>query len=836
MGISLPSEPLAVGLRARLKTCAGNNQKLHERDGDLENHFINESDGGPAAPGWLIALDAHMRGDLAEAEKMYREQIAGDAANDPAAWANFGRLLVQSNRHQEALSCYQRAAQLPAAPAKVYFNLGNGYMRAERFPEAEAAFRQAGAIDPDLLPAWRQLARSLTRQTRMQDALQIYLKLSECLPNDHSVWLEMGNTHRALGDVTAAIDSYRTGIRCAPESWKTHVSLARALVDAGSHAPAREAYRQALLLAPDRAIVHQMMGHSRLECGDITGALDAFRATQEVPNPQADGLIDVGNVLMRLGRNEEAHDAFSRASRSDDVQVLSRLADVAFYHNLWNEAIEVLEKLVKLIPDNASAYLSLAHLQAASGRLEHALESLLKGEALRADDNELSRLRASIASKRGDADEAFALYRQLAAKEEKWSRMRSCAAMTSLYKEDMTPRQVMDFHTEMFGAWGLAAQDRAAAISGFCNSRDPNRRLRIAYMTSDLHHQHPVNIFMQPVLARHDASRVEVTVYYGGSAYDDQTRLAKRRVHRWYEVANTTNDQLQRKIAADGIDILIDLAGHSSTQRLALFARRAAPVQVSFLGYPHSTGLPEIDWLIGDAIVTPEDSGNLYSEQVMRLPHCVFCYRPEKDYPTPIFDRSGPVVFGSFNNIPKVTQGTVQLWSMVLNAVPHSRFLLKAPSLRDEMVKRRYRDMFAQHGITADRLEMRGPTGLTDMMAEYRDVDICLDPFPYNGGTTTMQALWMGAPVVTLKGGNFVQRMGASILDQIDRNQWVADDKDAYVRIAAKLAKNRKTLNKEKAGLRARMLASPLCDADAYTRDIENALRAMWSAFCKTGQ
>jgi predicted O-linked N-acetylglucosamine transferase (SPINDLY family) len=373
----------------------------------------------------------------------------------------------------------------------------------------------------------------------------------------------------------------------------------------------------------------------------------------------------------------------------------------------------------------------------------------------------------------------------------------------------------------------------ARAVSSFKNDQSPDRPLRVGLVSADFHHQHPVNIFMQPVLARLNPRAVNVTMYFTGVSYDEQTQLAKRRVAHWVEATTWNDSQLSRRIEEDGIDILLDLSGHTSMQRMSLLGHRAAPVQATFLGYPGSTGVPNIDWLIADKVVAPEGSEGLFSERLMRLPHSVFCFAPETDYPYPDYGQAHaqrPLTFGSFNNVPKLTPHTVKLWAAVLHEVPDSRLLLKAPSFKDEGAIEAFAQRFQAEGISRERLVFRGPVGLTDMMAEYADVDIALDTVPYNGGTTSLQALWMGVPVVVKAGGSFVSRMGASFMSAAGLNDWVAESDADYVRIASSMARDRQALLALKRGLRERLQAAPAWDIDQYTRDFETALRQMWLA------
>jgi protein O-GlcNAc transferase len=338
---------------------------------------------------------------------------------------------------------------------------------------------------------------------------------------------------------------------------------------------------------------------------------------------------------------------------------------------------------------------------------------------------------------------------------------------------------------------------------------------------------------MQPVLREIDRSRFEVFLYFTGVSYDDQTRLAQQRIEHWVEATTLNDTQLAKRIDADGIDLLLDLAGHTGQQRMSLFAKRAAPVQATYLGYPGSTGVPNMDWVLGDEVVTPVGSDSLCSERIARLPGTVFCFAPEVDYPYPAFAdelAQRPLTFGSFNNVPKLTPRTLALWAQILKAVPDSRLLLKAPSFSDGGAVRLFGERLQKLGVDLARVEFRGPTGLTEMMAEYAVVDIALDPVPYNGGTTSLQAMWMGVPLVTQRGHHFVSRMGASFMSAAGLTEWVAEDDAGYVREAVQMAQDREALLALKRGLRDRLKARRGWDVVAHTRAMEAAFVEMVNA------
>jgi len=771
----------------------------------------------------------------------------------PAELMHQGVAMRLQGRNEEALALYRQATAEPGAPVEAFFNQGNVLFDLDRWAEARAVLLQALAMEPAHAPAAMQAARCEVRLGNLEAARVLFVQVLRAEPQNFSAWLECGHICRQQGNTQQMLQCYQRAAACAPDRWEAALTLTRALEESGQWDLAAASYHRSVGLAGAASgagktapnalrLVHWRMAKYRLERGDPARALEAMRQAlmaariehTRVPvleEEKAEMQIDLGDVLMRVGLANEANRAFERASAATSEATLVRLADLSFRYNMWQEAQEVLKRNVQLHPDSATAYWNLAHSYAESWQMEEALAALAKAEAIAPQPGAMS-MRASVAGRTGDAETAYRLYKSLADAEGPLSKMRSSAAMSSLYSDQLSAAEVATLHRELFAPLGEGARSAAS----FTNTPEPSKRLRLGLVSADFHHQHPVNIFMQPVLARLDGQQFEVTVYFTGVSYDEQTRLARSRVAHWVECTSWSDQQLARRIEVDGIDILLDLAGHTSLQRMSLFAQRAAPVQATFLGYPGSTGVPNMDWIVADPVVAPEGSEALFSEQVMRLPNTVFCFAPEVDYPFPAYTaemRDRPLTFGSFNNVPKLTQHTLALWARVLQAVSGSRLLLKAPSFKDEGAVRALQSRLAALGIGKERLEFRGPVGLSDMMAEYADVDIALDPVPYNGGTTPLQAMWMGVPVVVKAGHNFVSRMGASFMRAAGLPEWVAADDDAFVAIAARMAADRQVLLTLKQGLRSRLLASPAWDIDRYTRDWATALREMWRCQCQ---
>lgn len=706
---------------------------------------------------------------------------------------------------------WQRLAGSATQPA-LWFALAHSYARCGLRWQAGYAARQAVRLDPALKASLRAL--------------------------DIGPWQDTAGGDSALGrptlpDTPQLIRQFSARLNDCPGDWLTWLYLARLreMPDTMDVPPASDdALRRARALEPIPGESLHWMGVWRLNAGNAQGAVDAFSGLLDVRPVRCGSMMYLGEALLHTGKVSAAEKAFARASLSNNVDFLLTLAARVYAHNYWQEAIAVLNKALAITPDSVAILLALARIQSEVYALADCRESLRRLRALEPDHAEARLLEAGLQGRMGDAHGHLSMLQAAyASGGDPRSRLASSIAMTSLYHDTLPPDEVADLHRRLCAPIETSVLPKA----DFSNARTSDRRLRIGFVTGDLHRQHPVNIFMLPLLLRLDHTGFEVSVYHTGSMHDEYTRQAKASAHRWLEAAALDDAALQQAIVADQIDILIDLAGHTSSHRLGAFALRCAPVQATFLGYPHSTGLSAIDWLIGDAVVSPASHAPLYSEGLAQLPGSVFCWAPVDEYPLPPPRAAdAPIVFGSFNNAMKLSPKTIAMWATVLHALPDAQLLLKAPSFRDDAVQAAFAQRFAAQGIAIERLVFRGPSGLDVMMQEYGDIDIALDPTPYNGGTTTLQALWMGVPVITLSGGNFVSRMGASFMTTLGRPEWVAADAPGYVNVAVSLASRIAGLRAARADQRRQMAASALCDIGTYTRRFEALLRRMWQAHC----
>jgi tetratricopeptide (TPR) repeat protein len=378
----------------------------------------------------------------------------------------------------------------------------------------------------------------------------------------------------------------------------------------------------------------------------------------------------------------------------------------------------------------------------------------------------------------------------------------------------------------------LYAAPLASEIQPHTNRPDPERRLKLGYVSPDLY-GHPVAKFILPVFELQDRSRYEVFVYSVGSKSDQITEWIQKHVEHFVSFPADPR-KLAERIRADGIDILVDLAGHTTGEAYLAFARKPAPIQVSWIGVMSTTGMSTMDYFLGDAEMPCPGTEHLFTETVYRLPRACFCYRPGTDAavaPAPYLER-GDVTFGCFNSPRKITREVVKLWSAILHLVSGSRLLLKYYFLEEEAKQAPLRAWFAEEGIPSQRLVFVGASLSTDYFDEYRLIDIALDPFPYNGGSTTLDALWMGVPVVTLAGRSPVQRSGSSILTAVGLPDLVTHSPEQYVTTAVFFAQTVPKIPGSRQNLRKALQASPLMDEKGLVCSVEAAFRDMWRTWC----
>jgi predicted O-linked N-acetylglucosamine transferase (SPINDLY family) len=545
-------------------------------------------------------------------------------------------------------------------------------------------------------------------------------------------------------------------------------------------------------------------------------------------------LLTAATALHNQGRLDEAERLYAQLIAADprDADALHLVGVIALQRGDHDGAVALIRHALACGLAGAHAHLNLGAAYRAKGLLGEATEQYRAALAL---DPRSSAARNNLANAlllMGDAEGAVEQLRAALALAPRDAAVRSNLLYALNLSAELAPDAVAREHR----AWGASVEAPRAAHP---NDRDPARRLRVGFVSSDLR-THSVAFFLCPLLEGLDRGAVEVVCYASGVRVDETTARIKALSDGWADVAGDSDAALAARVRADKIDVLVDLGGHTSGNRLGAFALRPAPVQVTWLGYPNTTGLAAIEYRVTDAVADPPGPDDArYPERLARLDGGFLCYEPWADAPAvspPPAARGGAVTFGSFNNLSKLNARVVALWSRVLGAAPASTLLLKSSPLADAGTRALVERRFAAHGVGRERLRLAGeePT-VRRHLARYAEVDVALDPFPYNGTTTTCEALWMGVPVVTLAGDRHAARVGADLLHRVGLDDLVAPDEDAYVARAARLAHDRSALAARRAAQRELVARSPLCDRAAFARAMASAWRAMWQRWCSEG-
>ena len=591
-------------------------------------------------------------------------------------------------------------------------------------------------------------------------------------PAPYLYWFNLGNALAAQSRVEEAANAFSTAVERKPDDYAAIINLARACLDCTRYDRALEAARQAHALLPDEAAPDVVAGtalYRRAGAGQLVDDYHAAIAYLEHALSRRDiSVTDQHNARLYMG---------------DSLVKVGALA----------RALPLFEALQAAAPDDIDANVFLANCLNQLGRIRDAAP--VYARVVRFNPGHLPAISSAISA--ADYDHA-----------------------TSADDNTLKRKSMM-----------LAFRD-PQRHTHWTNAPDPDRRIRLGYVSPDFR-EHVAMTLFEDVLRRHDRNAFEIYAYDASTARDAKNFALRALVDHWREIDTLDTAATTALIRADGIDLLVDLAGHTAGNRLMVFARKPAPVAATWLAYPGSTGLPEIDYLVSDDVTSPVEFAAHASEVVWRLPATRLCFTPPAASPAPRLPAAdAPMTFGCFNNVSKINASVLALWKQILDRLPGARLLFKYGSL-DDATGRAWlaRDLEAA-GIGLERVEMRGKSDYVEMLGQYGDMHVALDPFPYCGGLSSLDALWMGVPVVTLEQTLMAGRQSAAFLHNVGATELIAATPNDYVRIAVELAGDRRRMVQYRETLRPAMRASRLQDYAGFTRNLEAAWRAMWRAWC----
>ncbi len=719
---------------------------------------------------------------------------------------------------------------------------------------------------PSEVAGWKTLLAIYVKLGDLTKALAAARQAVRLAPEDAECQNNYGVILKDLGHLPQARKAFETAVLLDPNVARYHYNIGTLNQASGEADAAETNYLRSIKLDPGLSEALNNLGIIQIQREAFDEAIVSFQAAISGNPGNAEAYYNYGTALLKKGKLAEAETQCMNALylRANYIDVFKQLALIYEKQSRLQDSEDTLGKAILLSPKDDSLYFRLANILTQRGHYEAAETMYRQAIAINHKNHEAFRGLADLLFDRDRTTEAKQNY-------EKAIRLNSSSPealnnLGMLLLEEGAVEQALDyFHKAheiqptfmsclsniIFGmnyVGAVKSEDILPVAQTFgsliCDSVKIERKTRVSptvgrpisigFVSGDFR-THPVALFLLSILSAIDRSQISVHAYYNNDFEDELTEKLKGRFDRWANIFSLDDTKAAEIIKNDGIHILIDLSGHTAKNRLGLFAHRVSPIQISWLGYCGTTGMQEIDYVIGDPYVISQEEEKYFVEKIFRLPETYWCFTaPEFDLKVerlPALD-NGYITFGCFNNLSKINEEVIKLWAKIVIACPGSKLFLKTRRLSDKMVEKTFRRRFAHYGVESNRLIIEGLSTRSDYFRTYNRVDIALDPFPFPGGTTSIEGLWMGVPFMTRKGDRFYSRNGETILHNIGLSDWIADDNDDYIRKVIGFATDLNALSEMRKSLRERILASPLFDADRFARNFEKAMFDIWERFC----
>lgn len=749
-----------------------------------------------------------------------------------AAHYNMGNAYLRSGRHEPAVACYRKAIAAKPDFADAEVALGCALEDLGRFEDAAASYRRALQIKPDYAEVYNNLGNTLQSLGQLENAVASYRRALESKPSYVDAHNNLGNALKALGRLNDAVISYRQALEIKPDFADAHNNLGSALEELGDLKEALASYRRALQIRPELGVTHYNIGNALRALGELDGAVASYRRSLEVNPGFAEAHCNLGNALRDSGKTGDALACYRKSLEINPAfaEAHNNLGNALNDLGLLDQAVTSYRRAVELKPDFAEAHNNLGNPLKTLGRLNEALSSFNRALEVRPDFADAHNNIGTVLQDLGRLDDAVASYRRALQIEPDFAMAYSNLLFCLSHNAAIAPQALFVEHRR-FGQ--QFESPLRASWPQHQHARDPARRLQIGLVSGDFR-SHAVAYFIEPVLARLAKSpALSLQAFYTRAIEDPTTQRLRRCFAGWHPVSRLSDEALAHKIQHEGIDVLIDLSGHTGENRLMTFARKPAPVQASWIGYPGTTGLRAMDYYISDGFLLPPGRfDDQFVEKLVQLPASA-AFLPDEDAPPvnllPALT-NGFITFGSFNRLSKLTGSVIRLWSPLLRALPSARLMLcgmPQDGQFDDLI-----NAFKQEGVARERLRFHARCPTAKYLELHHQIDICLDTYPYTGGTTTNHALWMGVPTLTLAGPTPPGRQGAAVMGRVGLEAFVASDTDDFQAKGLKWARDTEGLAQIRAGLRERCAQSITRRHDLIAAALESALRTMWRRCC----
>lgn len=823
-----PSEPLQQAIRVHQSGQLPQARELY--------HAILAADPQNAGAHHFLGMLEHQAGNNPQTALEHFQTAVNLEPGQGFYWINFANLLKDLGRPEDSEAAYLRAVELQPADPVPHYNLGHLYQLWGKWPQALAFYRKSVDLDSGFFPGWSKLAATHLRLNQVTEAEQAARKSVELAPDQAAGWFHLADCQGRGKDWEASRAALEKAIRLQPVFPEAHNNLGMACKELGLREEAVRCYQTALAQDPAMADPCVNLGRFAEDAGDLEQAFNWLtKALQVEPsNPQAH--FAMGNFLVKMGREQEGASHLRQAVtlKPDFAEALNNLGNVLLSLKRHGEGLEAFQKAIATRPDYHEAYANLGNLHREAKYPDLAEEALLQSIRLKPDFAAAHSNLGNAYFDQGKIDQAIQSYKKGIDLGQDDQEFVPNYLFALNYSADLSAAEIGAEHRRLCRQ---KYDPLGANTPPHANSRDPGRRIRVGYVSPDFW-MHPVARFMLPLLQHHNRDEVEVFAYYTRLLRDGITDECKKRVDHWRDTHGKSEEELAKLILGDQIDILVDLTMHSRDCKPGLFARKPAPVQVSYLAYGGTTGLEAIRYRLTDIHLDPPGQPTPgFHEEPLRLPVCWWNFQvpPEPHVRMPEVQpppclTNGFITFGSLNNFVKVNPVTRDTWARLVASVPGSRLMLhmKQSRIREEVLS-----FFEERGVTRDRVLIIGYQDGPDYIRTYHEIDIALDPFPFAGGTTTFDALWMGVPVVTLAGDRPVGRGGLSILSTLGHPEWVGKNTEDYIRVGRDLAADQTRLQSLRSTLRDKIRQSPLMDSPRFAHEVEKHYRAIWRRWCE---
>lgn len=739
--------------------------------------------------------------------------------------------LQNQGKSQEAASYYEAILQvIPDQPDALHL-LGLIASSQQDYPRAEQLIRRALAIVPESSVFHGNLGVVLRMAGRIDEAIDAYRMAIELDPRSADAHFNLGKSLKLKGDVEASELEFRRSVELDPSKHTAWLSLMNVQAERKNIAAAITIGQDAMRYCPRSSPLRMNMGALAKRLGRIEDAIRFYREAVELAPSNVEALCRLANTLIDRHAISEGQELLTRAHRLEPRGVHTLVTTGMLQNAIGNAeaAVQIFRQVVALYPEHSTAYVHLATALRKQGELSDALELLDVAAEFETISAEAIANKAGILMCLGRHSEAESCFLQAIDARENFRDSHSNLLMCQQYSPGYTPDDILRNHCEWNDMYAAGLANSNAAKRRFSILSEPNRKLRIGFVSGDLG-MHPVGYFTVRMFESLNSADVSTFVYSDRPGRDPIAARIESSVTEWNDVAALSDDTLSERIRRDEIDILFDLAGHTASNRLMVFAQRSAPVQITWAGYVGTTGVAEMDFLLADRFHVPSGCEGLYRERILRMPNGYVTFEPPPDAPDvnelPALAH-GILTFAAMCNPAKVNGEVIAVWSSILEQIPNSRLLLCYCGWPDKANQRRVLEGLGS-AVTADRVLFQQHNSSVQVLETYRCVDLALDTFPYSGGLTTCEAMWMGVPTITFPGERFSSRHSFSHLSNVGLHECIAKDKTEYISRVLVFAGDLERLQSLRSTLRRRVQESPLGDGPRFAQDFTRLMHEAW--------